>query len=194
MLLGNPVHARSGRASVVFSVAIVLCLVAASLSIAPLSARAQDDSAKPEVHGRKYKPPPTTSNIEVTVLRSDNQKPIMNASVVFHPVKDGQDEGFMELKTKPDGKASIDIIPTGSKVTIQVIAEGFATYGEDYQIDQPSRQIVIKLIRPRAQVSSFVDNSDKPSQMPPGEQVPIRPAPVPPATPSGSTTGAAPQP
>src|SRR5580692_9657040 len=103
------------------------------VSLAPMRVRAQDDGgdAKPEKHGRKYKAPPDTSHIEVTVIKGFNKKPIDGAHVVFHPVKDGKDEGNLELKTHQDGKVSIDVIPTGSNVRIQVIADGFATYAED---------------------------------------------------------------
>ena len=47
----------------------------------------------------------------------------------------------MEMKTDPDGRAAIDVIPTGSKATIQVIADGFATFAEDYQVNEATRQI-----------------------------------------------------
>ena len=164
---------------------MALCLFALLVSLAPMHARAQDDSTAPEQHGRKYKAPPETSRIEVTVLKGFNKKPIINAAVVFHPSKDGRDEGNMEMKTDPDGKAVIDIIPTGSKVTIQVIADGFATFAEDYQVNEASRQIVISLLRPRAQISAYIDNSGKPAELKPGVQDPVRPTPkTKPATPS----------
>jgi hypothetical protein len=160
----------------------VFCLFALlALSVAvPLRARAQDDDPttapeKPEKHGRKYKAPPATSHIEVTVLKGFNKKPIVNAAVVFHPIKDGVDEGNLELKTDPDGKATIDVIPTGSQVRIQVIADGFSTFADDYQIDEASRSIVIEMIRPRAQISGYMDNDGKPAQVKPGVQEPVRP-------------------
>ncbi len=161
-------------------------------SLAPVHLRAQDDdNPKPEQHGRKYKAPPDTSHIEVTVLKGFNKKPIDGAHVILHPVKDGKDEGNLEIKTHPDGKAVIDVIPTGSKVTIQVFADGFATYAEDYQIDEASRSIVIAMARPKAQVSAYVDNNGKDSQRQPGVQEPIRPKPAakPPAA-GGASTGA----
>jgi hypothetical protein len=148
-------------------------------SLSPVRARAQDeDNSKPEQHGRKYKAPPDTSHIEVTVIKGFNKKPIDGAHVVFHPYKDGVDEGSLEVKTHPDGKASIDVIPTGSKVRIQVIADGFATFAEDYQVNEPSREITIAMIRPRAQISTYIDNQGKPAQLQPGVQVPIRPKPA----------------
>jgi hypothetical protein len=188
MLLRNPLRTPSGRAFLLCPFAMALCLFALLVSLAPLHARAQDDTTTPEKHGRKYKAPPETSRIEVTVLKGFNKKPIMNAAVVFHPTKDGIDEGNLELKTDPDGKAVIDVIPTGSKVTIQVIADGFATFAEDYVVKEASRQILINMQRPKAQVSAYIDNSGKPSEMKPGVQDPIRPKakPAMPATPAAT--------
>lgn len=81
----------------------------------------------------------------------------------------------MEVKTDPDGKAVIDIIPTGSLVRVQIIANGFATFAEDYQIDESSREIQVSMVRPQEQVSGYVDNSGKASTRKPGVQEPVRP-------------------
>ena len=155
--------------------AFVLCL---STSLTPAIARAQsDDDTTPQKHGRKYKAPPETSHIEVTVIRGSNKKPIMNAAVIFHPIKDGVDNGTLEVKSDPDGKAVIDVIPLGSQVRVQVIANGFSTYAEDFTITEASREILVKMIRPQAQISSYIDNEGKPAQVQPGVQEPIRPKP-----------------
>lgn len=159
---------------------VLTCLLASLallIALAPRALHAQDDvdSSKPEEHGRKYKAPPQTSNIEVTVVKDFNKKPIVNAAVVFHPVKDGKDEGFLEMKTDPEGKAKIDVIPTGSSLRIQVLATGFATFAQDYQIEGAERKITISMLRPRAQVSTYVDETGKPSGIKPGVQEPVRP-------------------
>jgi hypothetical protein len=130
-----------------------------------------------EVRGRKYKAPPETAHIVVQVVKASNGKPILNAAVVFHPIKDGKDEGNLEVKSDPDGKATIDVIPIGSVVTVQVIADGFATFAQDYTITDAEKQISVKMLRPRAQVSTYVDNNGKPAQVQPGVQEPHRPAP-----------------
>jgi hypothetical protein len=106
--------------------------------------------------GRKYKAPPPTSRIEVTILRSDDSKPITNAAVVFHLIGD---KGNMELKTNDDGKAVIDVLPTNSKVLLQVIARGYQTYGGDYAIDKPSMEITVKMNRPGKQYSIYNRNN-----------------------------------
>ena len=102
--------------------------------------------------GRKYKAPPPTSRVEVTILRNDDGKPIENAAVVFQ--LEG-DKGNMELKTNEDGKANIDVLPTGSKVVLQVIAKGYKTFGGDYKIDKPEMTFEVKLKRPGQQYSIY---------------------------------------
>lgn len=127
-------------------------------------------------HGRKYKPPPETSKITVLVTKKSTGKPIMNAAVIFNPYdKDGNDIGNLEVKTDPEGKAIIDIIPTGSRVRVQVIASGYATFAKDYQVDDPTRDIAVEMLRPREQVSSYTDNTGKASSRNWGVQEPIRP-------------------
>lgn len=61
----------------------------------------------------------------------------------------------MELKTNEDGKVSIDIIPVGDTVRLQVIATGFQTYGNDYELPNESKDIVVKLNRPARQYSIY---------------------------------------
>lgn len=146
--------------------------VCVTVVLATSSLLAQDSPAR---RGRKYKPPPETSKITVQVTKKANGKPIMNAAVVFNPYKDGKDIGNLEVKTDPEGKATIDIIPTGSLVRVQVIANGFATFAQDYQIDEATRDISIEMLRPREQVSSYRENKDAPSERKWGVQEPIRP-------------------
>jgi hypothetical protein len=157
----------------------VLALPAVLLSASLLA------QSSPTRHGRKYKPPPETSHIEVLVTKKFNGKPIMNAAVVFNPsTKDGKDLGSLEVKTDPEGKATVDIIPTGSIVRVQVIANGFATFAQDFEVDQPSKEITVALLRPQEQVSSYEDNTGKASTRKPGVQEPNHPATPPAAKPA----------
>lgn len=99
---------------------------------------------------------PPTGRISLTIVREENGKPVRNAEVVLHVLnKSGSEkqEG-LELKTHEDGKAETDGIPYG-KVRIQVIARGFRTYGEDFEIKQPGTEITIKLQKPKPQVSIY---------------------------------------
>ena len=102
------------------------------------------------------KDPELYSDLSFTVLKDDNGKPIRNASVILHPVnKDGkQERGGLQLKTDSDGATAFNGVPYG-KLRIQVIATGFQTYGQDYDINQPKHDIVIKMKRPQKQYSIY---------------------------------------
>jgi hypothetical protein len=117
-------------------------------------------SAQQMKRGRKYTPPPPTCKITVTVTKATNGKPVESAGVVFHPLKNGKDDGNMELKTNEEGKAVLDVIPIGDTVRLQVIANGYQTYGADYQIDGPTKEIEVKLQRPGRQYSIYEKHPD----------------------------------
>lgn len=135
-----------------FSVVAAVAVVGLTL-LGGVQAHAQDE----EKHGRKYKAPPVTSHLEVLVLKDSTGKPIPNASVIFHPLMDGENAGNMETKTGPDGKAIIEVIPTGSVVALQVIADGFATHGSRFSLTEPSKTITVRMVKPQAQVSAYED-------------------------------------
>ena len=141
----------------------------------------------PQEHGRKYKPPPPTAHVVVTVVKGFNGKPYANAGVVFHAVRDGKDDGNLEVKTDPDGHAAIDVLEVGSHVLVQVIANGFATYATEFDLTSAGEQMLVKLKRPEAQVSTYEDNDGKLAQIKPGTQVRVIPK-----TPAASATPAAP--
>ena len=122
------------------------------LFLSSLAACAQQSASS---RGRKYKSPPPTARIEVTVVRDINGKPIENAAVIFHPMEGERDKGNMELKTNEDGKAIIDVLPIGDTVRLQIIAHGFQTYGEDYKIDKAAMAIEIRMKRPGEQYSIY---------------------------------------
>ncbi|HEX4321949.1 MAG TPA: hypothetical protein VHZ52_13645 [Acidobacteriaceae bacterium] len=132
---------------------LVFSFLMASVGIAAV---AQDSSAPKR--GRKYKAPPVTSRVEVTVTRATNGRPVENAAVIFHPLVDGHNDGNMELKTNDEGKTVIDLLETGSNVRLQVIADGFQTYGEDYKVDKDTMAIEVKLKRPAEQYSIYKKN------------------------------------
>lgn len=104
------------------------------------SAHNQSDSKKDE-------PPPTT---KITIHVSDpNGKPVGQASVyvrfsqtvgVFHKDKLAE----LDLKTNDNGSCKVPPIPQG-KIMIQVIAKGWRTYGEWYDIEHAEETVPIKL-------------------------------------------------
>jgi|SRR6202162_2682865 len=106
--------------------------------------------------------------LKFLVVKDYNGKPIRNASVVMHPVKkDGkQSRGGLQLKTDPEGKASFEGVPYG-KLRVQVLATGFQTFGDDYEIDQPIEEITVKMKRPQQQYSIYEDHpEDKKDEKP----------------------------
>jgi hypothetical protein len=108
-----------------------------------------------------------SSSMNFLVLKDDNGKPVRNAAVIMHPVnpKGKQERGGLELKTDTDGKASFEGIPYGM-LRVQVLAQGFQTYGEDFDIEQPKTEITIKLKRPQSQYSIYDDHPKDPNAAP----------------------------
>jgi hypothetical protein len=102
------------------------------------------------------------ATLNFLVVRADSGKPIRNAAIVLHPLKKDGKQGYggYELKTDPEGKASFDGAPFG-KLRVQVLVRGFQTYGDDFDINQPTQEITIKLKRPQRQYSIY---DDKPKQ------------------------------
>lgn len=103
-----------------------------------------------------------TSSLRIVVVRDADGKPIKNAQVVLHSVnrKGKATRGEMELKTDADGRASADAIPYGA-LEVQVLAKGFQTFGEDYEVKQAEQEITVKLKRPSGQYSIYDNHDDK---------------------------------
>lgn len=100
--------------------------------------------------------PETLANLHFTVVKDDNGKPVRNASIVLHPVlKDGtQSRGGYQLKTNNEGEIEDQGVPYG-KLRIQVLSPGFQTFGQDYDINQPTMNIDIRLKRPVGQFTIY---------------------------------------
>ena len=128
---------------------LLLAMIAAVVLLGGVWVQAQDDVPSSEIH--------------FVVVRDYNGKPIRNAAVVMHPVaKNGkQEKGGLELKTDAEGKASFDGIPYG-KLRVQVLIQGFQTYGGDYDVNQPTTEITVKLKRPTRMYSIYEDHPNDP--------------------------------
>ncbi|MGH9500591.1 MAG: carboxypeptidase-like regulatory domain-containing protein [Terriglobales bacterium] len=100
-------------------------------------------------------------NLNFVVVRDYNGKPVRNAAVVLHQVSDKgkQESGGIELKSDPEGKANYDGVPYG-KLRVQVLMRGFQTYGGDYEINQPTMKITVRLKRPEEQYSIYGPNGE----------------------------------
>jgi hypothetical protein len=99
------------------------------------------------------------ATLSFVVLKDTSGKPVRNAGVVMHLVgkHDKQARGGIELKTDAAGKCSFEGVPYG-KLRVQVLAPGYQTFGEDYEVDQRNVEITIKLKRPNGQYSIYDDH------------------------------------
>ena len=106
--------------------------------------------------GQKDKDEDPTSFVYFLVVKDDNGKPVRNAAVIMHPVnpKGKQSRGGMELKTDAEGKANFDGVPLGM-LRVQVLAHGFQTFGEDYDVEKSKTEITIKLKHPQDQFTVY---------------------------------------
>ena len=109
-----------------------------------------------------------TALLKFVVVREANGKPVSNAQVVLHPVnrKGKATKGEMDLKTDAEGRTRVDGVPYGS-VEVQVLAPGFQTFGEDYEVKQAEVEITVKLKRPGGQYSIYEKHDDKPPDQKP---------------------------
>lgn len=102
-------------------------------------------------------PPMTTLLVEV---RNPSDKPVDRASVVVRfiegrsPVKLGKKiVTTWQMKTNQDGVAKIPPIPQG-KIRVQVIAKGYQTFGDTYEVEETERTILVKLNPPQPPYSA----------------------------------------
>jgi Carboxypeptidase regulatory-like domain len=103
-----------------------------------------------------------TATLNFLVVKDDNGKPVRNAAVIMHPVSTHgkQSRGGLELKTDSEGKTSFEGVPYGT-LRVQVLASGFQTFGEDYEIDKAKVDFTIKLKRPQGQYSIYQDHPEE---------------------------------
>ncbi|HXE90416.1 MAG TPA: carboxypeptidase-like regulatory domain-containing protein [Terriglobales bacterium] len=112
--------------------------------------------AAPVAAEKKY------SDLTFRVVKKENGKPIRNASVILHLVdkKGKQERGGFQVKTDKEGKASFPGAPYG-KLRIQVLASGFQTYGEDFDINQPRHEFTFEMNPPQEQHSIYAKPEEK---------------------------------
>ncbi len=98
-----------------------------------------------------------STKLTVQVNSAATGKPVDRASVVVR-FRHGRGVNMKkvltswETKTNQEGNVSIPSIPQG-EITVQVIANNFQTFGDVYQLDQPTQTISIRLNPPQAQYS-----------------------------------------
>ena len=104
----------------------------------------KDASSKPDSA-------PKDGRLTIIVTGGEEKKPVDSASVYIRYVegrKLGKDKKIeMNLKTNQSGVCHVPVIPPG-KFVVQVIADGWKTYGEYYDVNQSEQTINITLVRP----------------------------------------------
>ena len=124
--------------------------LAASLALVRPVVAQNPPSSAPEPKSGQSKPDPQ-ARITVEVTGGDQETPVENASVYFkyieeHKIKKNK---TMELnvKTNREGVAHVPDAPLG-RVLVQVLAEGWKTYGRWFDITDPKQTIKVHLERP----------------------------------------------
>ncbi|HLZ14354.1 MAG TPA: hypothetical protein VKP58_17360 [Candidatus Acidoferrum sp.] len=92
-----------------------------------------------------------SNRIRIEVVGGDTDVPVENASVYLKYVEERKlrrDKKIeLNVKTNREGVAHIPDAPMG-KVLVQVIAEGWKTYGKWMEITDPRQTIKVKLDKP----------------------------------------------
>ena len=119
----------------------LLALAGTLLLVFPIGAQ---DDLKPDK-------PPGFARLRIEVTAGEKNKPVESASVYVRYTeertlrKDKKIE--MNVKTNKDGIAKVPEVPKG-KVLIQIVAEGWKTFGRWYDISGDEEVVRIKLEKP----------------------------------------------
>jgi hypothetical protein len=105
----------------------------------PSDSKAKPDAAPKEIH------------LTIVVTSAEDKKPVDSASVYVKFAEErkfGKDKKIeMNLKTNLSGVVHVPVIPPG-RFLVQVIAPGWKTFGEYYDVSQSDQTINIELARP----------------------------------------------
>jgi hypothetical protein len=136
----NPVNEMNRRKIQVFGIGATIATLVLLIAIAPTaSSQAKEDE------------PQTKLRIEITA--GDKSVPVDMASIYVRYVisdnsKELKDKKFeLNLKSNREGIASLPHVPRG-KVTIQVIAPGWKTYGQVFELISDEQTVKIHLEKP----------------------------------------------
>ena len=103
--------------------------------------------------------PDDNSRLTLQVMTEASKKPVASAHVVVHFVsgkkffiKDKRTS--WEAQTNRRGEVVLDDLPQGH-VKIQVIAKGYRTFGEEFDLTKTEENLTILLKPPSKQVSAY---------------------------------------
>lgn len=148
MLAWNPFVGGTAAKSAPKSLLVLLPGTLFLILVIAISATGQDKDAN-----AKTQADASSKDVRLTIVVTggEEKKPVDSASVYVRFVeehKHGRDKKIeMNLKTNQEGICHVPVIPPG-KFVIQVIADGWKTYGEVYDINQTEQTINIALTRP----------------------------------------------
>jgi hypothetical protein len=110
-----------------------------------------------KVGGQEQTPPANkttldqTSRITIEVSGGEKSAPIENASIYIKYVEERKIKSNktveLNVKTNRDGTAHVPDAPMG-RALVQVVADGWKTYGRWYDVTDPKQTIKIHLDRP----------------------------------------------
>ncbi len=134
------------------SLRILAGIFVSFLFVFALAAGAQEKpaDAKPKADA-KSETAAKDARLTILITAGEDKKPVDGASVYIRFVeehKHGKDKKVeMNLKTNQEGICHVPVIPPGNFL-VQVIAEGWKTYGEYYDPNKIDQAIDINLTRP----------------------------------------------
>jgi hypothetical protein len=126
----------------------ILVVISSLALLFPLAILGQDKTPDP-----KGKPDAASNVVHLTIVvtSAEDKKPVDSASVYVKYVQGrllGKDKKIeMNLKTNLSGVVHVPEIPRG-RFLVQVIAPGWKTFGEYYEVDHAEQTINIELGRP----------------------------------------------
>ena len=120
--------------------------VLAATLVLPALLLAQQDPSK-----KQQQVPSPENRITIIVTGGDSEKPVENASVYVKTVEEHavlKNKKFeVNAKTNQSGVAHVPDAPLG-RVLVQVVADGWKTYGHWYDVTDPKQTIKVHLDRP----------------------------------------------
>jgi hypothetical protein len=126
------------------TLAVVLCL---AIPVFSQSEQAPEQAEKGQEQAEK---PSGTAELRIELTGGETKRPISDASVYVKFTDDGllRDKRVeLNLKTNQNGVARSPQIPKG-RVLIQIVAPGWKTFGQWYDVDRNQQVIAINLERP----------------------------------------------
>ena len=131
----------------------VLLLCFLETSSAQSSSSSSQDAAKPTTPpaDAAASAPAPVKRLTIEITGGEKNVAVQNASVYFK-YEEGRilrkDKKYaLNVKTNREGSAHLPDVPLG-KVLIQVVADGWKTYGQYYDVTDPGATIKIHLDRP----------------------------------------------